>query len=150
MTNAPTSADAHRLHVRGSRDNTIEGLAKGIGAYGQGLWKPGIVLGDLNDVAWSRTTSLFQKTSKLLDPRRGRGMYNTFHASLPFLRWPLDHFFGSSQFRLVDLRVERSVRADHFPISLSVVLRSGDPNEELPIKGAEQKEVSDMIAAGRT
>ncbi len=108
------------------------------------------MLGDLNDVAWSRTTSLFQKTSKLLDPRRGRGMYNTFHASLPFLRWPLDHFFVSSQFRLVDLRVERSVRADHFPISLSVVLRSDDPSEELPIKGAEQKEVSDMIAAGRT
>jgi endonuclease/exonuclease/phosphatase (EEP) superfamily protein YafD len=81
---------------------------------------PVIVAGDLNDVAWSYTTSLFQRLSGLLDPRKGRGFFNTFNAKNPLMRIPLDHVFVSSHFKLRNMSRVRSVGSDHFPIFISL------------------------------
>lgn len=77
---------------------------------------PVIVCGDLNDVAWSYTTELFLKTSQLLDPRRGRFFLNTFHAHHFFMRFPLDHIFCSTDFKLKKMKRLHNFSSDHFPI----------------------------------
>ncbi len=108
--------------------------------------EPTIVAGDLNDVAWSRTTTLFQKISNLLDPRIGRGLYNSFHAHYWFLRFPLDHVFHSKHFRLKEMRRMPSISSDHFPIFVSLCLeRTAQFTQEEPVADADEKREADEI-----
>ena len=77
---------------------------------------PVIVMGDFNDVAWSRTTSLFEEVSGLLDLRKGRGLYNTYNATNIIMRWPLDHLFVSEHFLLHSIARGEKINSDHFPV----------------------------------
>ncbi|AMW77792.1 endonuclease [Acinetobacter sp. TGL-Y2] len=109
-----------------------------------------IVMGDLNDVAWSRTTRLFQRISGLLDPRVGRHYVNTFHADYPLLRWSLDHVFHSTDFALVEMKRLPHMGSDHFPVY--VVLQTGlvfeQIQQELEQTEADEKEAQDAIQEG--
>lgn len=118
-----------------------------VGKELKSLNEPAIVFGDLNDVAWSRTNYLFQDVSGLLDPRVGRGFYNTFHAKYPFLRFPLDHAFHTNHFRLVDFRRLPFFGSDHFPVYIELSYEPDAENEQQKLHAdkSEQDEADEKI-----
>lgn len=112
---------------------------------------PSVVSGDLNDVAWSNTTRLFQRVSRLLDPRIGRGFYNTFDARFPFLRWPLDHLFHDARFAIVAIRRLPAGGSDHFPMFFRLALTPSAEGAELPDPedAADREEKKEIVAEGK-
>ncbi|NND08042.1 MAG: endonuclease [Saprospiraceae bacterium] len=108
---------------------------------------PVIVGGDLNDVAWSKVTRVFQKISGLLDPRRGRGFYATFPAALPLLRCPIDQVFCSPHFMLKEIEVGPNFGSDHLPLFITLALRDEEVEENESLNAlSEDHELADEIA----
>ena len=112
---------------------------------------PTIVAGDLNDVGWSVTSKLFRKYSELVDPREGRGLYNTYNVSVPLLRYPLDHIFYSRDFGLFILEKLEEIGSDHFPLLIGLNYEPDEDNTE-PLEkptANEEAEVEEKIEEGR-
>ncbi len=88
--------------------------------------KPTIVAGDLNDVGWSKITVNFKQISGLLDPRIGRGFFNTYNALIPVFQFPVDHFFVSKHFKLITIKKLKTIGSDHYPVLLEINLEDED------------------------
>ncbi len=109
--------------------------------------RPTIIGGDLNDVAWSSTTRLFLRTSGMLDPRRGRGLFNTFHADHFWMRFPLDHVFISPHFTISNVQRMPFVGSDHFPIQIDLrhMPEKKNEHEVMPRKPGDEEEADEKI-----
>ena len=102
---------------------------------------PTIVMGDLNDVAWSHVTTLFRKVSGLLDPRRGRGFYSTYSARNWLMRFPLDYIFCSDHFGLVTMKRMPYNGSDHFAMSIHLQYDASlEDKQEAPHPDAGEEE----------
>jgi len=126
------------------RDAELVVMGRAIGETGDA---PTVVAGDLNDVAWSRTTELFLRLSGLLDPRVGRGFYNSYNAKNILFRYPLDHVFHSNHFRLVKLERLRRVGSDHFPMLVELSYEPDAPARQPELKRSEEdlEEAEEML-----
>ena len=126
------------------RDAELVVLGKTIRETGP---RPTIVAGDLNDVAWADTSELFLRISGLLDPRMGRGFYNSYHADHRLLRYPLDHVFHSNHFRLVDLQRLPPIGSDHFPMLVELSYEPESEGEQEPTheKAGDETEAEEKL-----
>jgi endonuclease/exonuclease/phosphatase (EEP) superfamily protein YafD len=135
----PTPPIPHQNTMSTNRDAEMMMIAK----KSMEAKLPVIVLGDFNDVAWSETSKLFSRVSRLLDSRIGRGMFNTFSAESYIMKWPLDHIFISSEFRLKKIEVRESISSDHYPLYTEFTFEPDIANEQQP----EQVSEEDLKAA---
>ena len=113
---------------------------------------PALVVGDLNDVPWSSNIRSFQRMTGLLDPRVGRGFYNSFSALHPWMRWPLDHIFLDPHFRLLKQRRMPKIGSDHFPMLWTVCLTetprwAGRPSALRPGEEEELRQMKEIERA---
>lgn len=81
-----------------------------------------IVLGDLNDVGWSKAVRKFKKISKLRDLREGRGLHPTFPTYMPFFRIPIDNVFCSKEIKLIKFEKQENIGSDHLPLYMQLLI----------------------------
>lgn len=115
--------------------------------------KPVIVVGDFNNVAWSKSSILFRKTSHLIDPRIGRSFVSTFHARYRLLRFPIDLMFHSEEIFIEDLKTLENFGSDHLPVYGEFFIdHEQDKKQEERIDDAtkdEKAEAEEMIEEGK-
>lgn len=144
MPPSPTEADKST-----TRDAELLMVGKHIKEHDQ----TAILAGDLNDVAWSKTTRRFQRISGLLDPRVGRHFINTFHVNYPFLRWALDHLFHSACFTVVDIERLPSIGSDHFPVLTTLQYEPEEASKQEQnapaVQSEDFKETENKIQEGK-
>jgi endonuclease/exonuclease/phosphatase (EEP) superfamily protein YafD len=139
-------ADDEPRHDSRIRDAELVLVAKEIEKSPDDTW---IVTGDFNDVAWSHTTRLFRRLSGLVDPRIGRGLYNTYHAEHFLLRYPIDHVLISPGFRLKELRRVAIPGSDHFAIVTTLVAGVATTGSKEPAPSAGEKvEAQEIVEEG--
>ena len=102
-----------------SKDKEIRSSARYLAGLPQEEHK--IIIGDFNDVAWSKISKKFKKITGMRDVRVGRGFFSTFPTYSP-LQIPLDHVFCTPELKIVDFKTLENIGSDHLPVSVTFQL----------------------------
>lgn len=130
------------------RDGDLLSVAKRVNK----IKEPVIVIGDFNNVAWSKSSVLFRKTSHLIDPRVGKAFISTFHAKYRLLRFPIDLMFHSEHIFIEDLKTLEKFGSDHLPIYCEFFIDHQNGEQKDRIEKADSKEkaeAKEMIEEGK-
>lgn len=95
-----------------------------------------------------KTSTLFKKTSGLIDARIGRGLLSTFHANYWIFRFPLDLVFHSNNIVVDKLRVLKHIGSDHFPIYCSFILNAKSNSNSKSSEKVEE-DIDEIIEDGK-
>lgn len=130
------------------RDGDLLSAAKSV----KEIHKPVIVVGDFNNVAWSKSSILFKKISHLIDPRIGRAFVSTFHAKYRLLRFPIDLMFHSEDIFIEELKTLDNFGSDHLPVYCEFFIDHHNDEQEERLEQATSEEKADaeeMIQEGK-
>lgn len=130
------------------RDGELMCVAKKV----KGYTDPTVVVGDFNTVAWSKVSTLFRKTSELVDPRIGRGLISTFHADYKLFRFPIDQMFHSPNIYVQNFTVLKSFGSDHLPLYSEFIINEKidiDEDRIETLESDEMEEVEELIKEGK-
>lgn len=130
------------------RDGDLLSTAKRV----KDIHEPVIVVGDFNNVAWSKSSILFRKTSHLIDPRIGRSFVSTFHARYRLLRFPIDLMFHSEDIFIKELKTLENFGSDHLPVYCEFFIDHHNDEQEEKVEEAtagEKTEAEEMIEEGK-
>lgn len=129
------------------RDGDLLSVAKKV----KKLKKPVLVIGDFNNVAWSKSSVLFRKISHLIDPRVGKAFVSTFHAKYRLLRFPIDLMFHSENIFIEELKTLDNFGSDHLPVFCEFYIDHfiDDQKEQIEKAATDEKaEAEEMIEEG--
>lgn len=121
------------------RDGDLLSVAKRV----KDFTKPVIVVGDFNNVAWSRSSVLFRKTSHLIDPRVGHAFVSTFHAKSRLLRFPIDLMFHSEDIFIEELKTLENFGSDHLPVYCQFYIDHNNDEQEERVEQADSEEIAE-------
>lgn len=93
---------------------------------------PHVIAGDMNSVPWEAVVHRAQRIGRFLDPRFGRGLYITWNATSPILKWPLDQILPGSGFTLLSLKVLPAFGSDHRPYLAELCLNPSEASQQRP------------------
>lgn len=110
---------------------------------------PSIVVGDFNDVCWSRSSRLFAKISKLKDVRKGRGVLGTFPVRPSIFRFPLDLIFCSKGIQVNAIKILSDIGSDHLPLFSKITVSSLYATTEVEMDSDLEEEIDEIIKEGR-
>ncbi|BDD01885.1 endonuclease (plasmid) [Persicobacter psychrovividus] len=134
-TEKPTSAQ---------KDAELMMIAKQI----RELETPCLVAGDFNNVCWSRSSRLFSEISTLNDARIKNGFHNTFPATVPIFRFPLDLLFNSKEIAIEAMKVMPSIGSDHFPLFAKFSIQQQQTEEAAPLEKELEHTADEIIKKG--
>jgi endonuclease/exonuclease/phosphatase (EEP) superfamily protein YafD len=91
-----------------------------------------LVMGDFNDVPWSRTTDAFRRGGGWDDPRIGRGSFATFPADYVPLGWPLDQVMVKGDLGVRSFEVLEHAGSDHLGLIAQICMSDVPPSPISP------------------
>lgn len=130
------------------RDGELLSVAKKI----RNSKKTALVVGDFNNVAWAKSSVLFRKASRMIDPRIGRGLISTFHAKYRLLRFPIDQMFHTTDIFVEEISAEKNIGSDHLPLYCRFFIDKENDNQETQkesLTSDEAQEINEMIEEGK-